>query len=230
LGILDMQTGAMRISNAGDTILHTYRSALGRVEQSTLPSVPAAGVFPSELLPNGFPEVKGQLRVGDILLLFTDGVEESKRFLRDAEFRVISETDSDGNEVDNEEFGIARIHEIVRAVQSRGIYRLERRLNPVTEDLVFDFSGVEPTAENAVLALISIEKIFRLVPNPAIPSEQRVFVDVVVDEFLRGTFSGYQSYFYEPDESRSDEQYRVYGHLQEDEQYDDLTILAVRKK
>ncbi len=230
LGILDMQTGNMRISNAGDTLLHTFRSAQGKVVQSTLPSVPAAGVFPSELLPNGFPEVKEQLQVGDILLLFTDGVEESKRFLRDAEFRVITDTDDDGNEVDNEEFGVPRIYEIVRAVQSRGVYRLERKLNPVTEDLVFDFSDIEPTAENAVLALISIEKIFRLVPDARLGSDQRVAVDIVLDDFLKKTFSEYSAYFHAFDEARSDAQYRVFGHLQEDEQYDDLTILAVRKK
>ncbi|MFW6368783.1 MAG: PP2C family serine/threonine-protein phosphatase, partial [Spirochaetota bacterium] len=230
LAILNIRTGLVRICNAGDTLLYTYRAASGQLEQTTLPSMPAAGVFPSDLMPNGFPQVNHQLEVGDILVLFTDGLEEAQRHLRDEEFKVMWTKDSDGNDVDNEEFGIPRINEIVRAVESRGVYRLERKLNPVPEDLVFDFSQLEPTGENAVLALIAIEKVFRLVPDPTATGEDRVYVDVVVDEFLSRTFNAYPEYFRYHDESRSNENYRVYSHLMEEEQYDDLTVLSVRKK
>jgi len=181
------------------------------------------------MLPNGFTQVKHTLDSGDILLMFTDGLEESKRTLRDESFRatVVGEGDE---AVDNEEFTNDRIHDIVRCVQAGSVYRLERYSNPVPEELVFDFRGLEPTAENAVLALVAVEKIFRLVPDPSAGSDESVSVDVVVDEFLRKTFSAYDDYFRYPDNERSDSGYRRFTHIYEDDQYDDLTVLLVRKK
>ncbi len=229
LSIINVRTGVARVCNAGDTVLHTYRRATGAVEETQLPPLPAAGVFSSDMLPNGFTQVKHTLDSGDILLMFTDGLEESKRTLRDESFRatVVGEGDE---AVDNEEFTNDRIHDIVRCVQAGSVYRLERYSNPVPEELVFDFRGLEPTAENAVLALVAVEKIFRLVPDPSAGSDESVSVDVVVDEFLRKTFSAYDDYFRYPDNERSDSGYRRFTHIYEDDQYDDLTVLLVRKK
>ncbi len=229
LAIINARTGVARVCDAGDTILHTYRKAFGRVEETQLPPLPAAGVFPSDMLPSGFTQVKHTLNAGDILLLFTDGLEESKRTLRDESFQptVVGEGDQ---AVDNEEFTNDRIHDIVRCMQAGSVYRLERYRSSVPEELVFDFSGLEPTARNAVLALVAVEKVFRLVPDPSAGSDVSVSVDVVVDEFLRNTFSAYDDYFRYPDEQRSDSNYRRFTHIYEDEQYDDLTVLLVRKK
>lgn len=229
LAIINVRTGVARVCNAGDTILHTYRKASGSVEETQLPPLPAAGVFSSDMLPSGFTQVRHTLNAGDILLLFTDGMEESKRVLRDESFRPIEVGEGD-QAVDNEEFTNDRIHDIVRCVQDCSVYRLERYQNPVPEELVFDFSGLEPTAQNAVLALIAVEKVFRLVPDPSAGPNESVSVDVVVDDFLRNTFSAYDDYFRYPDDQRSDSAYRRFTRIYEDDQYDDLTLLLVRKK
>lgn len=251
LAILNAKTGVARVCNAGDTLMYTYSASDHDMHSTTLPTVPAAGVFPSELIPNGFPQVAHRLQVGDILLFFTDGVEESKRMLRDPSFELAEfdakdvarfsgtepgdatdRTDeTENNLIGDEEFSIPRIRAIVRAVQSRGTYVLERAFNPVeNEELVFDFASIEPNAETTVMALIGIEKIFRLVPDPNAGSDDYVVIDREVDDFLSKTFLGYASYFHHRIERKEEGQYRTYAFLKEDEQYDDLTILAVRKK
>ncbi|TVQ24743.1 MAG: HAMP domain-containing protein [Spirochaetaceae bacterium] len=254
LAILNVKTGVARVCNAGDTLMYTYQSATQDMTSTTLPTVPAAGVFPSEMIPNGFPQVAHRLQVGDILMFFTDGMEEAKRILRDAEFQPTeydakavarfsltdngdgseaSDESDDGadNRIGDEEFSIARIRAIVKAVQSKGSYVLERAFNPVpNERLVFDYSDVEPNAESTVLALIGIEKIFRLVPDPSAGVDDEISIDREVDDFLAKTFLSYSEYFHHRIESREEGQYRRYAYLREDDQYDDLTILSVRKK
>ncbi|MFP4509643.1 MAG: SpoIIE family protein phosphatase [Spirochaetaceae bacterium] len=250
LAILNAKTGVARVCNAGDTLMYTYHAATHDMNATTLPTVPAAGVFPSELIPNGFPQVAHRLQVGDILLFFTDGMEEAKRILRDGEFRptefdakeVAAFANPDGapgadsdnadgdNRIGDEEFSIPRIRAIIKAVQSRGTYTLQRAFNPFEEELVFDFSRLEPNAESTVMALIAVEKIFRLVPDPSAGIDDRVIIDREVDDFLATTFQAYSSYFHHKVEQKEEGQYRSYAYLREDEQYDDLTILAVRKK
>ena len=109
-------------------------------------------------------------------------------------------------------------------------------MNPLEDErLEFDFHRVEPTAENAVLGLMAVEKVFRVVPDPSATERDMVRVDRNIDEFLRNHFSLYARYFrYQvPEDQRPDkerDEYVWFSHLKEDEQRDDLTILAVRKK
>ena len=243
LGILDLVSGELVLANAGDNQLHIADAATKRVVQHTMPDAPAAGVFPSMMLPNGFPEARMSLKSGDVLLFFTDGVEESKRRLRAKDYSIYAVTESDkaagrvpkahGEGVDDEEFGISRIHEVVHAVQNQTRYRMRKLLDPRDEELVFDFSRLEATAENMVMALIGVEKVFRLVPDPRAGGDDRVRIDAVVDDFLKRHFQQYGEFFHHPvdrDEEERSSSYRLYSYLREDEQYDDLTILAIRKK
>jgi hypothetical protein len=58
-------------------------------------------------------------------------------------------------------------------------------------------------------------------------------IDKVVDDFLKKTFSHYSKYYTHPIENPNPDEYpnyNFYTHLMEDDQYDDLTLLAIRKK
>jgi HAMP domain-containing protein len=229
LVIINAESGRSHFCNAGDVKLHVFRAASRRVEVQMLPDAPAAGVFPSDLveMKGGFRTVALDLMAGDTVFLFTDGIEEAKRLLRDDQFRG---TSVDG--VESEEMGLERIHAILNAVLNRGSFRLAKLHNPLGEEaLEFDFSDGSASVEEAVLALVAVEKVFRLVPDPAAGDGDRVLVDVRVSEFLKRYFRQFDRYFGHPvatDGQPGDP--LVYSHLREDDQYDDLTILAVRKK
>lgn len=239
--IVNVKTGVCRVCNAGDNQMHVYVSQQRKVVQSTLPEAPAAGVFPSFLVTQGFREVPLKLTSGDIFLLFTDGVEEAKRTFRDNAFRPHIVTAEDlqsglypeeiAEGVGDEEFGIPRIHAVIQAAQNRRKYYLEKIANPIpNEELAFDFSSCDPSAETAVLALTAVEKVFRLNPDPTAGPEDEIVVDRKVDAFLREHFLQYDRYFRHRVEYDESAEYIHYTHLKEDEQYDDLTILAIRKK
>lgn len=253
-GILDVKTGAFYTVNAGDNQLHIYREESRKVEQITIPGGPASGMFSSDDMPISFPQEMKTVAPGDVLLLFTDGVEEAKRLLRDKNFQpmVVTQKMIDDKLVpqdlglghDGEEFTIQRIHDIIVAVQTQGKYQLEKVLNPREgEVLEFDYSGCDPGGRDLALAVIAAEKIFRLYRDPAAGSRDRVKVDRLVDRFLEKHFLQYREYFGYPVEDLSGEErpspgggdspggdpYRTFSHLREDEQYDDLTMLVVRR-
>ncbi len=244
VSIVNGKTGVGYFCNAGDNIIHYYSAREGRMKQKMLPEAPAAGVFPSDIvrMQSGFQQVVHKLEPGDILLLFTDGLEEAKRHFRDNNFNIttcnepgLKEGDQHGGThafgSDGEELGIARIHEIVNSVMNRKTYRLVKYHNPMgDEELVFDFTSCEGTIQEAVTALVAVERIFRLYPDPSASIEDRITIDGKVNEFLREHFNQYDSYFnhvFERDEVTGSV---VFSHLKEDEQYDDLTILAVKKR
>ena len=103
--------------------------------------------------------------------------------------------------------------------------------NPIPEeDLLFDFTECEGTVEEAVLAMVSVEKVFRLNPDPSATEEDRVDVDKNIDVFLKGHFKQYERYFRTKVGSEEEHSFVTYSHMKEDDQYDDLTILAIRKK
>jgi HAMP domain-containing protein len=229
LAIINEESGRSHFCNAGDVKLHLFRARSRHMEQQMLPDAPAAGVFPSDLveMKGGFKTVALDLSPGDTVFLFTDGIEEAKRLLRDNQFRP---TSVEG--VDSEEMGLERIDAILNAVLNRGIFRLTKSHNPLGDEaLEFDFSGGTASVEEAVLALVGVEKVFRLVPDPAAGGDDRVLVDVRVGEFLKKYFRQFDRYFGHPvaGEGRPGDPL-VFSHLREDDQYDDLTILAVRKK
>lgn len=247
LAILDAETGRLWLCHAGDKDQHIYRQASRKLLTVELPTAPAAGPLDSDMvrMQSGYRQVEQQLARGDILFLYTDGMEENRRALRDAAFRMAAATEEERAEAERqgvklideegltrEEMGAARNRAVVEAVLGRGEFELVKWRNPIPEEkLQFDFSGGGATVEEAVLALIAVDKIFRLVPDPAAGPGDRVQVDTRVADFLKKHFRQYPRYFAHPvtvEEQRKGT--LVFSHLREDDQYDDLTILAVHKK
>ncbi|MBI9102346.1 MAG: SpoIIE family protein phosphatase [Spirochaetales bacterium] len=247
IGILDIETGKCELSHAGDKFVHIYDHEKGMYTR-TLDELPSAGSFPSDLIEmkGGFTRAVQVLKKNDALILYTDGLEEAQRQFRNANYDVIicDEPGLEQGELhgthpvgnDNEELSNGRIHEIVNTVFAKGVYNLFKYHNPVeNEAITFDFSNCEGNIEDAVMALMSIEKVFRFYPHPSSGPQDIIRVDRKIDDFLKKHFVEYKSYFHHPIEmkgiSTDDAQlYSFYSHLREDHQYDDLTVLGILKK
>lgn len=245
LGVWDSQEGIAYLCEAGDRKLHVWDEAKGELVEEMLPDSPAAGPLASFMvqMKKPFVQVTRRLGHGDALMLYTDGIEEAKRHFRDKAYRIVEceavekdqphENHSGGQ--DNEEFGYDRITAVLGAVASKGSYRLEKQHNPATgEVLTFDFSGCEGTLEEKVLALVSIEKVFRFFKDPSATEKDTILVDQKIDAFLERHFDQYRLYCANKgaylDVSKENPGYLLYKGLREDSQYDDLTILGIRRK
>ena len=244
--LLDSSNGDLYMCNAGDNIVHIYDSVEKRIKILKLFETPAAGPLPSFMVDmrGGFKVEKTNLKKGDVLLLYTDGIEESTRFFRDGAYRVIQcaerglkEGDEHGNHLvgaQNEQLEADRVQEILESVFNRRKFSLQKYHNPVpTENLEFDFSTCEGTIEEAIIALVSVEKVFRMYKSPAAQSSDTVRVDRRIDAFLKDHFNLYAYYCrYDEEaasESSADKNYVFYTNLMEDDQADDLTLLAIRR-
>jgi hypothetical protein len=75
-----------------------------------------------------------------------------------------------------------------------------------------------------------VEKMFRCYKDPKAQEDSKVLVDKKVDEFLKKHFVQYRNYCYDTLQHHENEAYLYYTHLKEDEQYDDLTILGIKRK
>jgi serine phosphatase RsbU (regulator of sigma subunit) len=261
---LNEKTGEMRFCNAGDNLVHIYRRTERRVITIELPQPPAAGVLHEELvgMPIDFPIETGRIEPGDILLLFTDGLDEGRRYLRYDDWSIYKESEFKAPDSASEEqkeemdakrkklekamepmllgqdegglgeaFSVPRLIEVIEAIMNRQVYELKKFRNPAKEEeLIFDFSDLDTSLENLVIAVMSVEKVYRLVPLPDLTSENQIKIDKKIDDFLKQHFLQYGNYFHHqlPEEEKS--LYRRYSHIYEDSQYDDLTILAVEKK
>ncbi|MDR1025295.1 MAG: SpoIIE family protein phosphatase, partial [Treponema sp.] len=242
LCLFDSQTGILRFCNAGDNIVHFFDASEGKVKTLVLPETPATGVLPNFMVRSrgGYPIVTLPLDKGDILFLYTDGIEEAKRRFRDAEFREL--TCSQGlpgalheNHIvgqGDEELGSARVEAIINAVMNRQTYSLHKWHNPEQfgSDLRFDFTMCRGTVEEVIMALVSVEKIFRCYKDPRSGEDSRVLVDRKLDTFLATHFFQYRTYCSRTRENTGNNSYMYYTHLNEDEQYDDLTILGIKRK
>jgi serine phosphatase RsbU (regulator of sigma subunit) len=242
--IFDAETGMATVCNAGDNLMHIYEAKNRRMVQTKLPDSPAAGVFPSMLveMKSGFKQVPQPLAKGDALFMFTDGFEEAKRSFRNSVGEVVpceepGLKDGEPHAVTHtrgqtsEEFGTPRIEAIVDAVFARETYRLVRNhVSDPSEVLDFDFSACAGTVKEAVLALVAVEKVFRSFRDPSFGPGNRVRVESKIDEFLKAHFVQYASVFEHRGEPQPGETTVTFTHLKEDEQYDDLTILVLRRK
>jgi len=244
LCVINSKTGVCYFCNAGDNLMQIYDSTKKKLIQFKLPDAPAAGVFPSMLVEaqSGFKQIPYTLKKGDTLFLFTDGLDEAKRKFRDTDFSLTTcmepsledgaihnGTHTKGSE--SEEMGMKRIEQIIESVFQKKSYTLIKNHNPIPEEeLTFDFTKCEGTLDEAVLALVAVEKVFRLCPDPTATKDDIIHIDKKIDGFLQNYFVQYGVYFKHKDEEKEDADYSYYSHLKEDEQYDDLTILAVRKQ
>ena len=139
--MVNMRTGVCHACHAGDKLLHIYREDRKAIEVLELPDAPTAGTFPSFLvdMKGGFQQVKINLKKGDTIFLYTDGIEEAQRTFRDSSFSKtacsepglktgdLHDTHPFGNET--EELGTDRIHAIIEAVKSKSSYELYKYHN-----------------------------------------------------------------------------------------------------
>jgi serine phosphatase RsbU (regulator of sigma subunit) len=244
LCLFDSHTGLLRFCNAGDNIVHFFDASEGRMKTLTLPETPATGVLPNFMVraKGGYTVNTVTLDRDDILFLYTDGIEEAKRRFRDPEFREIVCTQGDapaGSPHENhsvgqgdEELGARRVEDIINAVMNRRTYTLHKWHNPEgpAAALSFDFSACRGTVEEAVMALVAVEKMFRCYKSPRMGADNQVLVDKKLDTFLKTHFLQYRTYCSRTRENPGSEAYMYYTGLDEDEQYDDLTILGIRRK
>jgi serine phosphatase RsbU (regulator of sigma subunit) len=241
LCLFDSATGTARFCNAGDNIVHLYDASEGRLKTITLPQSPATGVLPNFMIKStgGYSVQTIMVDHGDILLLYTDGIEESKRKFRDSGFKEIICTEGALDTPHenhlcgqaDEEMTPERVEEIINAVMARKVYILKKHHNPEGDtELRFDFSTCKGNAEEVIMAMVSVEKMFRCYKNPDTGEESRILVDKKVDGFLKNHFLQYRRYCVHTKEYPENEAYMYYTHVKEDEQYDDLTILGIKRK
>jgi len=245
LCLFDSQTGLVRFCNAGDNIVHLYDASEGKIKTISLPSTPATGVLPNFMIEStgGYKVQTIQIDKGDILLLYTDGIEEAKRKFRNKKFEEIicnegpvdtPHANHQSGQAD-EEMTPERVCDIINAVMAKGSYTLHKYHDPEASseeetDLKFDFSTCEGRVEDVIMAMVSVEKMFRCYKPEKAGEDARVLVDKKVDEFLKNHFLQYRRYCSHTREFPDNSAYMYYTHVKEDEQYDDLTILGIKRK
>ncbi len=253
--LFNTKSGEVYMCNAGDNIIHFFDTASKKQKKVTLHEAPAAGPLPSFMvqMKGGFKVEKLTLKKDDVLFLYTDGIEESTRFFRDANFNVIpcSEPGLKEGEVHathkvgttSEQLEPERVKEIIEAVFNKKQYELIKYHNPVAnERLIFDFAKCGGTLDESIIALAAVEKVFRFYKKPGAHGTviknadgeieiqgDAVRVDRKIDAFLKKYFEGYSRYCSRQIDMEEGN-YIYYADLNEDPQADDLTLLAVRKK
>jgi len=245
--LLNVKTGECYMCNAGDNLVHIYDAKTKSLKLLTLASAPTAGVFTSDLVAmrGGFKVEKTILNHGDILFLYTDGIEESTRRIRELDYTVRQnevevkhmnpKTHEEEIEIKledaKEEFGPERIKEIVECVYNKRKYVLTKLDNPVAEEVLeFDFTKCEGTVSEAIMALAALEKVYRLYKSPTVQQTDYIKIDKKIDEFLSKYFNMYE--YYAANKSENAENgvnYLDYDWMQEDEQSDDLTLLGIKR-
>ena len=241
LCLLDSETGVVRFCNAGDNIVRLYDASEGKVKKITLPEAPAAGALPNCMIEStgGYSVQTLTLDHGDILLLYTDGIEEAKRKFRGGGFKEITCAEGPagtphGNHLcgqADEEMTSERVEEIVNAVMARKEYIMHKYHNPEGgAELKFDFASCQGQVEDVIMGMVSAEKMFRCYKKPGAGEDSRVLVDKKVDAFLKNHFLQYEHYCAHTKEFPENAAYMYYTGVNEDEQYDDLTILGIKRR
>lgn len=241
LCILDTESGDAWFCNAGDNMLHIYDSETRKKKIITLQQTPAAGMFNTEFIDmkGGYKVSKITLKKNDVLFLYTDGIEESRRKFRNEDYQIIECNEAvepgqmHGNHQvgeNSEELSPERVNAIIESVFARSVYNLNKYHNPAgDEKLTFDFTNCAGTEEEAVMALVSIEKIFRMYRPKERNGTEKVRVDRKIDSFLRQHFVQYGNYCGSKDDPDKENPYLFYNGVCEDPQYDDLTCVAIKK-
>ncbi len=259
LCLYDSKTGTLYISHAGDRIVRIYDNALKVIKKIELCASPAVGAFSSSVLNEkcGFKVEKIELNPKDVLLLYTDGIEESSRIVRasNASFALKPKINSNGKQVldenkkpilepETETFGEVRISQIVQSVFAKQKYILFKKkslLEPkklLENSFEFDFTKCKGIPEEAILALASIEKVFRLYRPQNATIKNLVEVDRSIDVFLKKYFPLYSKYALLPTKKSfikgkflapKNPNNVFYSYLKEDPQNDDLTMICLMR-
>jgi hypothetical protein len=242
--LYDIQSGLVTLCPAGDNTMYYFDRSRGCMVTRKIPSGgPAAGQFAKNDLEEkkiGFPGIEQQLESRDVLVLFTDGFQEARRRFRDATGAVVK-CDAPGlkaheDHLGTHEFGndyedltVARIMGIFNAFFNREIYRLERHHIARAEELDFDFSNCSDSLEEAVLALVSVERVYRTYRDPQTGQKDRIILEGKVDQYLRKHFKQYELYFSKQESSDQTAEFVPISNVKEDVQEDDLTVVLLRR-
>ena len=210
ISLYNKENGEIYICNAGDNKIHILDGKTKRLKEIVLANLPTAGGVSNDMIEmkGGFKVEKLQLNHGDVLYLYTDGIDEAERLVREKNFEVRTtiiteekfnrqtrkmEKEEKKNDV-KEQFGQERITQIIEAVQRKEIYILEKEDNPLNEVLEFDFSTCEGTIDETIIALAAIERVFRMLKLPDVQENDEIEMEAQLDEFLKNHFSLYSKY------------------------------------
>ena len=240
LCLFNSRTGELHFCNAGDNVLNIFNAEEKKVISITLNETPAAGLLSNDMVVSkgGYRVQTVNINRGDILLLYTDGLEDSRHLFRNNANMEIKCRDGEAGMVHENHFvgqkgellGRERIHAIANAVMNREVYRLKKWHTPETEqDLTFDFSGCSGSVEEIIVAIIACEKMFRCYRDPE-AANSKVSVGLKVDAFLQSHFAQYSDYCVQPHYCPGDDSHIYYNQLDEDVQEDDITILGIKRK
>jgi RNA polymerase sigma factor (sigma-70 family)/anti-anti-sigma factor len=220
--MIDSVKGGCLIVNAGDNRVPVYRNS-GELEYLELTSSPSAGLFTTDLIKRkgGFVIDRINLKPGDALFFITDGLEESARNVRDENGRNL-ET-NEGYPM-TETIGTGRITGIIEASFSGNHYRMElQNVMGQVREYYMDFTEYGRTLRSAVDGLVACDFLFH-----SYPDNERFLTDASTDSILKKYVNGYSPSL-ESEKIRIEDG-AVYQNLGMDDQYEDLTILAVRRK
>ncbi len=244
LCLYDVRTGLVTACNAGDNKLYHFDATKRiMVTQEIDPRNPAVGQIASDLIASGkgYRSVQVKLGSGEVLVLITDGFEESKRHFRDASgapiacsdpAHIVKKQDQKATHKmgdDYEEMSVPRILGILNAFFNRADYRLERHHIALTEDLVFDFSACTNSLEEAVLALVAVERVYRTYRDSLTGASDQIRLEKKVDLYLRKHFKQYEKYFENQDASDNSDNFVIISGIKEEVQEDDLTVVLLRR-
>lgn len=259
--LLDTKTGDVYTCNAGDNILRVFDSAEKKIKVITLHDAPAAGPLPSFMveMKGGYKVEKIRLKKDDVLFLYTDGIEESTRFFRNADFELVAcdEPGLSEGEVHathkkgekSEQLEPKRVQDVIEAVLNRKKYTLTRYHAPVPdEQLLFDFTQCEGTIDEAIIALTAVEKVFRMYKKPEssgsvektemeLDGKRKTVIQISGDgikidrkiDAFLAKHFNRYDYYCANRVDAGETNYIYYTGVSEDVQADDLTLLAIKK-
>jgi len=223
VGIIDGISGTCYLCHAGDNQFLFLDGQTRRLKTVSLPAAPVIGVFPSELvaLKTGYRTNTLKLRKNDRLYFSTDGLDESRRNCEDS--AADDQNPGEPATPDFEYFGKQRIKAMLGSVMTKSNYDLDIRSAPFgSGTAAFNFSECGGSLEETVTSLFAAERIFRFRKGGSSFAAGAVSIDDSVVSFLRKYLTKFDMYF--------DDNGRTLPGIHEDDQYDDIAILALRKK
>lgn len=212
ISLYNKNTGELYICNAGDNKIHILDGATKKLREVVLSNTPTAGGVSTDLVEmtaGGYKVEKMVLNHGDVLYLYTDGIDEAERLVRDRNYKVKQTTNEEvrvnrltGKEEklvqildQKEQFGEKRVAEVIEAVLTRKHFTLTKEDNPnPAEVLDFDFTNCSGTIEESIIALAAVERVFRMIKSPTVRESDEIEVENLIDEFLQKHFSLYSIY------------------------------------
>lgn len=229
--LLDAKTKTLSVCNAGDHILPIYKNKLQTFQKINLhPSIAAGVQLSSQMNPaHAFVVERIHLDAGDIVFLFTDGLEDSRRTVKAADLTPYYKYSSAPNEREFESFGKERIFDILNAVIQKGTYTLIKQCSEETEpSFQFDFSTYNGELSDLVLSVVAIENIFRMHKTSTEEPQKKLPIDPHIDAILKKYFLSYQHLPVLPSDSECFPTHVFYNFVEQERQFDDIAFLAFR--